>query len=180
MRYLRSTIRSRHVRNTAQMIQNVNFNRDRSKNLMLLPAIRQDPLLDHTFDDQLRLRRGQRQNASPRDDMNEIVTHSNGFARRCSLPRPLYCPICSFPHIALDHKTVYRPQSSHGTILTRIDGSQRRIQVNRNRGHSGFIDVDCTSRRTRIGSERASTQVWSKRRIRLLQSMSGFEYRLRR
>lgn len=47
--------RTRHERNSSQVIQHVNLDRDRSEDLVLLPAVGEDPLFDDILDDQFRL-----------------------------------------------------------------------------------------------------------------------------
>ena len=47
--------RSNGVRYPTEMIKDVHLDRDRSENLVLLPAIGENSLFDHVFDDQLRL-----------------------------------------------------------------------------------------------------------------------------
>jgi len=48
-------MRSRLVRYSSKMVEDVNFDRNGSKNLVLLPAIGENPLFDNILDNEFRL-----------------------------------------------------------------------------------------------------------------------------
>lgn len=48
--------RSRFVRDSSQVVEDVHLDRDRAEDLVLLPAVGEDPLLDDVLDDQFGLR----------------------------------------------------------------------------------------------------------------------------
>ena len=136
--------RSRFVRDSSKVVEDVHLDRDRAEDLVLLPAVGEDPLLDDVLDDEFGLRASVRVSGrvplGGAGSTNAESTHADGLAVWTALPRSSNAPISALASfVLLADKASDVSQPGNGRVGSRIDRSERFRPIEVDRRHASFV-----------------------------------------